>query len=93
MVVRVIKAEIENFRGTRAPVQIITLSCSYAELMAAYGHAGANLVVRIMGPTPYATLGHLARVNPISAPAMLTIPLSEPPIQVGAELTLGMSTG
>lgn len=28
--------------------------------MAAYGHAGANMSVRKMGPAPFVTLGHLA---------------------------------
>jgi hypothetical protein len=87
MICMVTKHEIESFRGKRAAVQILTLSCSYAELLEAHGKFG-HLVVRVLSGNVPETIGHVALVHPISAPAMLTIRLAEPRIQVGAELEL-----
>ena len=87
MICRVAKSEVESFRGKRAAVQILTLSCSYAALLAAYGKL-SNLVVRVLNNDTFEAIGHVAHVHPVSAPAMLTIRIAEPRIQVGAELDL-----
>lgn len=88
MILRVIKAEVEKFRGRHPPAQIITLSCSYAEVLTAIGRARGKLTVRVLRPHPFDTLGDLALVHPMQAPAMVSVPLSELPLPVGAELML-----
>lgn len=88
MILRVVKAEVEKFRGRRPPIQIITLSCSYAEVLSAVGLSHGKLTVRILRPHPFDTSGDLARVHPISAPAMVSIPLPERPLPVDTELAL-----
>lgn len=89
MALHVTKVELENFRGARPAIQILTLSCSYAELLKPAGPQSCiTISVRISQPEPLETTASIAMVNPVSAPAMLSVPLIGERIQVGAELAL-----
>lgn len=84
---RVLKVELESFRGARPSVQILTLSCSYAELLQRCPpKRGAAVAVRVFQPGCFEISASIAMVHPISAPAMLTVPLAGGRVEVGAHL-------
>lgn len=84
---RVLKVELENFRGKRPSVQILTLSCSYAELLQRCPpKRGAAVAVRVSQPGCFKFAASIAMAHPISAPAMLTVPLAGGRVEVGAHL-------
>lgn len=86
---RVLKVELESFRGARPSVQILTLSCSYAELLQQCpSKRGAAVAVRVSQPGCFEITANIAMLNPISAPAMLTVPLTGGRIEVGSHLDI-----
>lgn len=86
---RVLKVELESFRGARPSVQILTVSCSYAELLQRCPlKRGASVAVRVSQPGCFEITASIAMVHPISAPAMLTVPLACGRIEVGSHLDL-----
>ena len=83
----VLEVELENFRGARPAVQILTLSCSYAEvLQRCPPRRGGAVAVRVSQPGCFEFAATIAMVHPISAPAMLTVPLAGGRVKVGAHL-------
>lgn len=90
---RVLKVELENFRGARPAVQILTLSCTYVELLQRCPSARGGVVsVRISQPGCFETAAVIAMVHPISAPAMLSVPLARGPVEVGSHLDIIQNT-
>lgn len=88
MKVSVVKVETENFRGKRPAVQILTLSSSYAEVLGSLGRR-SELAICIAHPEgALNAVARVALVHPISAPAVISIPLPGAQIKVGDELTL-----
>ena len=86
---RVLKVELESFRGVRPSVQILTLSCSYAELLQRCPlKRGASVAVRVSQPGSFEIMASIAMVHPVSAPAMLTVPLAFGRIEEGSHLDL-----
>lgn len=92
MDIEVLQVDVENLRGKSASICVLTLSCSYAELLRAVrasGQTGQSILVSLHGEQRTASI---ALVHPVSAPAMLSLPGAGGPIQVGAVLTVLQSS-
>ncbi|WP_141739123.1 hypothetical protein [Stenotrophomonas sp. BIIR7] len=89
MDISVIEVEIETFRGARPAIQILTLSCSYAELLHHKRSTSGNAVsILVSQPASFEAVASIARVHPVSAPAVLSVPSVEQRVEVGAAIVL-----
>lgn len=88
--ITIIRVDLEKFFGRKEPVRILTLSCSYLDLLDLVGQHESTSTVQVCvhGSSAFMASGVIAMVHPMSAPAMISIPADLPAV---AGLTITVS--